>query len=689
MNSSRGILSKGLPKCAFFMLTILFGSCTLKAAEFNREILGVYNNEEERYLMHELMEMVINHFGLKLVFHSSQKAPPKDPSKYRALMFWPIENELHEAKVWMNYMIKSRDVGTRLLFLGDFPGQHDAKSGNYLPEHISFLKELGFIKERFLIKNPINMEVQTYHPDLVNFETNFEHRGNRFPVIYSEKPEHEVSLQVSERSTRRKSDLIVTGPFGGVALREATFRQQRLTGLKEWILNPFLFIQEALNLGDHPIPDISTVNGFRSIYCHIDGDGFEGICRFNPEKLVSEAIFDDVLIDFNFPHTFSLVHAWFDPNVNLLEMDTIEDRVVSKTSKIKVTPTFQKRLSDAAKRIFSAPWVQFGLHGYGHPLYWESGQLAIRVPQRAFSIEDEILTSQKLFTELIGKPAEIFLWTGDCKPGSEVLALTNSANLLNINGGDSLFDQLYDSYSNVAPLYRQVGPHHQIYTSHTNENIYTNNWTGPFYGFRNVIESFTNTESPRRISPVNIYYHWFCGELKASLQALREVFEWADQQALTPIRTTDYAKSVEAFIRTRIEKSDNGWNITKRKGLKTIRFKNTQKTPKVGKEFGVLGYKKERQKIYIHLDDSDQSLIRWSQKPQPHLISANCIVNDWNLDEKGLHLKLWGWRPATVKMGNMPLLKNTTLQDENGTVQIDVKPQGALELTLPTKLIKK
>ena len=39
----------------------------------------------------------------------------------------------------------------------------------------------------------------------------------------------------------------------------------------------------------------------------------------------------------------------------------------------------------------------------------------------------------------------------------------------------------------------------QVYAPITNENIYTNLWQGPYYGFERVLETFEMTDKPRRI----------------------------------------------------------------------------------------------------------------------------------------------------------------------------------------------
>ena len=52
-----------------------------------------------------------------------------------------------------------------------------------------------------------------------------------------------------------------------------------------------------------------------------------------------------------------------------------------------------------------------------------------------------------------------------------------------------------------------------------NENVYTNDWTGPFYGFRDVIDTFRMTGEPRRLKPINLYYHTYSASKVAALKA--------------------------------------------------------------------------------------------------------------------------------------------------------------------------
>src|SRR5207302_1296173 len=130
-----------------------------------------------------------------------------------------------------------------------------------------------------------------------------------------------------------------------------------------------------------------------------------------------------------------------------------------------------------------------------------------------------------------GKRVRLFQWSGSTRVTEEAIAVLDRLGVPNINGGDTMRDREWPSYTHVAPLMRQVGRRWQTYTSASNENLYTHLWTGPFYGFRHVIETYENTERPRRVAPVNVYYHYYSGERVASLAALQYVHEWVLRQS--------------------------------------------------------------------------------------------------------------------------------------------------------------
>ena len=98
-----------------------------------------------------------------------------------------------------------------------------------------------------------------------------------------------------------------------------------------------------------------------------------------------------------------------------------------------------------------------------------------------------------------GKRVEVFLWTGDALPDAGTIGLTREAGVVNVNGGDTQIRKAHPTLTAVYPQARPTADGMQVYAPIMNENVYTNDWTGPFDGFRHVIETFEMTERPRRL----------------------------------------------------------------------------------------------------------------------------------------------------------------------------------------------
>lgn len=73
----------------------------------------------------------------------------------------------------------------------------------------------------------------------------------------------------------------------------------------------------------------------------------------------------------------------------------------------------------------------------------------------------------------------------------------------------------------------------QVFAPNQNENVYTNEWRGPFYGFERVIETFEFTETPRRLKPINIYFHTYLTTKLAGMRSLDKVFSYAMAQEIS------------------------------------------------------------------------------------------------------------------------------------------------------------
>jgi hypothetical protein len=135
-----------------------------------------------------------------------------------------------------------------------------------------------------------------------------------------------------------------------------------------------------------------------------------------------------------------------------------------------------------------------------------------------------------------------FFWTGDCVPGSDALAMTRKAGVFNMNGGDTVATRSAPTVTDVEGLGFQRTGGFQVFAPNQNENVYTNNWQGPFYGFERVIETFEFTEKPRRLKPINIYFHTYLTTKSGGMKSLDKVFAYALSQETTPVFVSEYAQ---------------------------------------------------------------------------------------------------------------------------------------------------
>jgi hypothetical protein len=274
--------------------------------------------------------------------------------------------------------------------------------------------------------------------------------------------------------------------------------------------------------------------------------------------------------------------------------------------------------------------------------------------------EQEISGSIAFINRLLPphKRVKVHQWSADTYPSEEAIAATKAAKVRNINGGNNRFDRAFPSHAWIAPLGRQVGNHWQIYASNSNENSYTENWTQGYFGFRHLVQTLRNTETPVRLKPINLYYHMYSGERTSSLLALRANLEFIRDQNIAPIATSRYAAIADGFFSSKIIAMDrNRWRFENRDALQTIRFDQaTLKTVDFTLSEGVIGQRHFQGSLYVALDEThpapvialtysdktDQEL----QAKQPYLVQSQWRVYALDSTKKRVRFNSDGFGPG-------------------------------------------
>lgn len=433
-------------------------------------------------------------------------------------------------------------------------------------------------------------------------------------------------------------------PWGGYAIEEAWIT---MAGNYElFTINPYVFFKKALQLPDIPAPDPTTENGRRIMFIHIDGDGFSSPYEQGNSLYAGEILKREILEKYKLPHSVSVIRGE-------LESPAIK-------------PEFSQKLKETARSIFSLKNVEIGNHSYSHPFKWI--QLAgadeysnieqvysLSIPGYRFNMNEEIIgTKNWLERELApqGKKNNIFFWTGDCIAPKAALSILKENGMLNINGGYTAATKQSPYLFRIAPLGIERDGYFQIFTGQQNENVYTELWTGPFWGYRKVIETFELTENPRRTKPLNIYYHFYSASKYSSLQALKYVYDYAIKQKTNPQHASQYARKIEDFYRCELYRYKNEWILASSSDIRTVRLPGGLYPEISG---NAAGWESKGDERYVNLwGDGPTRFSLSSERPTLlYLKNSNAKLEYFKSDKNNFSLKLSAPVKIEYELGNI------------------------------------
>ncbi len=681
-----------------------------------RTILGLYdssedyNKREDNNWVHNHVEMVLNYLGMKVKLYDINQGLPDEETMndVYGVLTWFLDEEMPQAEEYCRWVTKEIRAGKKFVVLKNLGALIDKTTKEEVPYSVvnQVYKALGLEYIGQWTDNPFVIDVIAQDQEMTEFERTLKGEAGIYDNIKSIHPENKIYLKLNRKDIEDgESDAVVTTPWGGFVLEDYGNFMNYLDERMRWRINPFEFFNEALKIQDWPRFDTTTLFGYRIFYSHIDGDGFRNVSEIDPGRFASEIIRDEILEKYDLPITVSVI-----------------------TSEVDPTYLGSTHLKDIAKDIFRLPNVEVGVHGFSHPLDWDQQltSFVIKGYSRKFKLklENDVKekfgypTAAKIMVDrqeyldreirqavefvnhnLVpeGKKVSVYQWTGNCRPPKEAIDLAEKLGIGNINGGDSRFDRWNPSYTDVAPLTRQVHGQIQIYTSNANENIYTDGWDKNYFAYSQVIETFEQTEdptliqaTPRRISPINVYYHFYSGERKISLDALKKVYDYVLTQNIIPLFTSEYVNVVKGFLSGKIDRlADGGWRFSEYGRCQTIRLEHTSQFPDLQKSKGIIGFSRWHNSLYIYLTDAGQAILYLTdEKPTlPYLIEASNIIQNWQIFPDQISFATRGFKDGMYRLANLLADKNyevivSSLQDRQTIFQETLKSNHEGELTI-------
>jgi hypothetical protein len=327
-------------------------------------------------------------------------------------------------------------------------------------------------------------------------------------------------------------------------------------------------------------------------------------------------IYSEILSKYHFPHSVSIIGAEVEPT--------------------GLYPKLSPRLMEIARKFYSLENVEPATHTFTHPFTWGKIKNDTLAPEYRlqpkgyhFSLQNELEKPLKFIANNLQKyppkhKAQTVFWSGDCSPRVNALEFAYKHKILNINGGYTTISNTQPWVTLVSPLGLQRDGYYQVYTGAQNENVYTNDWLGPFWGFKKVVQTFKMTDKPRRLKPIDVYYHLYSGSKVASLNALRYIFDWVLTQEITPLYASEYIPKVMDFYAISIAQDGDNYEVAGLKDLKTLRV-SKEKNYTYEKKSHILGEKVVAKDKYIHVTQAQNVyLYATSHKPNTtYVIDTN------------------------------------------------------------------
>jgi hypothetical protein len=584
---------------------------------------------------HLLYGGLLEYLGYRVDYFAVDQALPEAPTRglYAGVLLWMTSGPPTNAAQFERWLLAQKAQGVPLAFIAGLPITQERT-----------LTALGLeLKNR---KITVPLQLQLKDTSLFGFEAPVTLRTRNLTPLRIKAEQVTPLLQLSGAKGQLWT-VAGLADWGGFALAPYVL-ENGAEGQRRWILDPLSFIQKALRLPPIPVPDATTENGRRIATVHLDGDGFVSRAEVAGTPYAGRLILEQFL----------------KPYPLLSSVSVIEGEIGPKG----MFPYLSPELEPIAREIFAEGQVEVANHTFSHPFYWQPQRAAKRegftaeyglhlnIPGYILDYQREVLGTQAYINTRLTtpqKPVKVMFWSGDALPDEATLRLAYQGGMDNINGGATKLTAAFPSLTGLYPMVRPLNGALQFYAPITNENVYTNLWTGPHYGFRDVLETFKLTDKPRRLRPLSLYYHFYAGTKLAGIESLHAIYRSILAQQPLPLWISEFLQRQKgAYYASIALRADGGYQIRALQGLRTVRLPKELGWPDLARSHNVAGVRDLPQGRYVHLSGSQATLyLRPDADPGPSLLQANLPLIGWVQEGPGqVRLSFKGQFPLTFSV---------------------------------------
>lgn len=581
-----------------------------------------------------LLGMPLEYLGYTPEFHDVEQTLPArlDPNEYAGVIYWAYSSDFSRQQHLFTWLLQQKKQHIPIVFMENLAFALQPK----------FLAAFGLDLDQRSASSDPHLSISQQNKSIVGFESQPLLNFHDFLPLRTQAGD--VLLQIVN-AKGQKEDAIAVTEWGGYALEPYVITLLP-NSLVRWVVNPVEWLRLALHRDAFPAPDVTTENGRRMMMVHIDGDGFASKAELPKNIYAGAELKTEILDRYQIPTTVSVITGDIAPN--------------------GLYPNLSTQLITLAQNIFKLPWVEIASHTFSHPFDWIemqryqiNGKYNLPIKNYHYNIEQEVMGSVDYIDKVLAPPhkaCKILFWSGSANPDVKTMKLVCDNHLYNMNGGNTSITNSNNTWAMIYPMGLTKDNYFQVFSPMTNENIYTRQWTGPYYGFQRAIETMQLTESPHRFKPIDIYYHFYSASKRASLLALNKVYQWALAQPVINLFESEFIPKVLDFYQLTISRSiDGGWQIDTHGELREVRMPVNLGYPDLQRSLNLVGYNIYDNQYYLHLGPAPRSQIYFRQQPLtiPYLVAANGMVTYFKRIGTRIDMRLRGHQPLQFEVANM------------------------------------
>jgi tetratricopeptide (TPR) repeat protein len=621
-----------------------------------RRILVLYKRTEgdrtDANMVHDNLEIILNHLGLIVDYRAVEDPLPEEVNRhdYCGILTWYRSEAMPNAESYANWIAHQAESGVRVVTFEKLGCWRETAGGANAPAAMARLcLALGMSVGGGWTDEPGMVEIRHEDKAMCSFERRIAPEANFYTAVRCTDPQARSHLVIARRShPSETADAIFTGPRGGFCLASYAVHSDPEGFRYQWRLNPFAFLERSLGLGGEPRLDFTTRDGARMVFLHADGDGSEQLLEDRPDTTCTASLLHDVIQRRPYLFTVSFIAKLLDTSLNV--------------------PAW---MQTQARSVFAHPRVEAGHHSYSHPMHWE------RLSGNRKALSAEITHAARVLERDVCPPdkkVKVCLWSGQANPDHVALSVTKESGQLNLNGGGARMSPNDPSLLYLCPPHRSIGGLIQNLTPAQDDFGATLNLTLPAVAFSNVVHTFENTESPRRLLPVDVYFHFYTLATPGARQGLTALLDWVETRQLHSVWVSEYLQNTADFRRGQITQlAADTWRISRFGSCRTVRFDRAGE-PDLSDCTGVLGWNRANGSLYVHLDGNQESKIRLrvGLAAQPHLEMSTLPIKTVRHTPGALeidieprpypgHLVASGLRTGTYRVTVPPGTQHTTI----------------------------